>query len=175
MPVDVKIKKATNEDFHALKNLMLSALKTDPTAFSVDYYDYAQNPDSWWSNYLWGFLNQFSSVMLLGMESEIPAGMVGVIYDNKSRRKHIASIVWFYVKPEYRGKGLGSKLMDQILSEINSKEGIKKITLLMNETQSEALKIYKKLGFENTGVLKNEMLINDEYVDEYILEKMINE
>jgi len=168
-----QIKQATPQDFNAVKALMLKALKLDPNAFSTDYSDYEKNNDVWWQNYLFNYLTNNSSTFLLAKLNETLAGMVGIIYDKNGRRQHIASVVWFYVQPESRSLGIGIKLFDALLKDVELHPNIKKITLNVNSPQLKAINIYKNLGFEIAGTLKHDLLINGNFVDRIIMEKYL--
>ena len=168
------ITRAEQADLHGIKNLMLKALKEDPLAFSVTFEEYKDNSDSWWNSYLSPFFSNFYQTMILAKDENKISGMVGVIYDHKIRKKHIAAIVWFYVDPEYRKLGLGKKLMVTLTNDILKNSEIKKLSLLVNEPQKQAIKIYKKLGFSKSGKLKNELNFNGQFYDVLIMEKMVN-
>lgn len=164
------IAEANINDFNSVKNLMLKALQTDPTAFSSDHSDYANNSDSWWQNYLYGYLNQFYSKLFLAKQDNKVIGMVGILLDSKNRRKHVASVVWFYIDPEYRKFGLGRELLTNLIEFAKTNKAIKKLTLLVNAPQHKAIAIYKEFGFSISGTLQKELLINNEFIDEYIME-----
>jgi len=168
---DIKI--ADLNELQDVKNFMLTALKDEPLAFSVNYEEYAFNSSEWWHSYLNPFLYQINSKLFICKDENKIIGMVGVIYDRKIRRSHLATIVWFYVDKEYRNQGIGRVLMDKAMDDIMSHTRIKKINLLMNETQKTALEIYKKYGFKVAGTLEKEMKIGDDYYNEYILEKLL--
>lgn len=165
-----EISEATQEDSSAIKSLMLSALQTDPTAFSTDYSDYASNSDFWWQNYLFNYVSKNNAKLFLAKENKQAKAMVGVLFDSKNRRKHVASIVWFYVAPDVRGNGIGNYIFNTLLKDIKSNPQIKKINLLVNAPQTKAIQIYTKYGFSIAGTLKKELLINNQFIDEYIME-----
>ena len=167
------IVEANLGDFDAVKSLMLTALQTDPTAFSYAYSDYANNSNMWWQNYLYGYLTQANAKLYVAQFDSKVVGMVGILLDSKNRRKHVGSIVWFYVSPDYRKYGLGQNLLKTVIDYAYSLKTIKKLTLLVNATQNKALGLYKGLGFEIVGTLKSELLVNGEYIDEYVMEKFL--
>lgn len=168
-----EISEARQQDSSAIKNLMLKALQSDPTAFSTDYSDYANNSETWWQNYLFNYVVKINAKMLLAKDGDQLTAMVGVLFDSKNRRKHVASVVWFYVAPEARGSGLGRLLFNTLMKDIETNPNIKKINLLVNTPQVKAIEIYKKFGFDIVGKLKEELLVNNKYIDEYIMEKYL--
>jgi ribosomal protein S18 acetylase RimI-like enzyme len=57
-----------------------------------------------------------------------------------------------YVLPEYRRRGIGNALINQ-MEEIVKKSGIYKVRLLVWGENTNALEFYKKLGFKIKGFL----------------------
>lgn len=173
MKNNITIKKATKDDFTNLKSLLLDALEKEPFAFSSDYSEYAVNRDYWWQNYLFGYLHEQNSCMFLVFKDEILLGCGGVIFNQQNRKKHIASIVWIYLDSTIRGIGIGKDLFSKIMEEIRLNKSIKKVNLMINTTQISALNLYKSFGFEVVGTLKKELILNDQFIDEYIMELFI--
>lgn len=58
----------------------------------------------------------------------------------------MAELKRMYVYPEFRGKGVGQKLLDTVILTAKSKK-YKRIILDTNERQSAAIKFYEKNGF----------------------------
>lgn len=58
------------------------------------------------------------------------------------------------VAPEYRGMGIGTKLMKAVIER--AKElAIQDIILEVRESNETAIHLYKKMGFEKAGIRKN--------------------
>jgi len=60
---------------------------------------------------------------------------------------HITNIA---VHPEYRGKGIGSRLMEGLI-DLAKKNGITSMTLEVRESNLVAQNLYKKFGFKALG------------------------
>jgi ribosomal protein S18 acetylase RimI-like enzyme len=170
--MEIQIRKADFKDFKTVKQLMLLALNTDPKAFSVESHEYESNSESWWHSYIDSYLYMDDSIHL-AYKGEDLVGMIGIIYDKKIRKKHIATIVWLYVKPEFRGIGVSKNLLSSALKEISNNSKITKISLMVNKPQVYAIKLYKKSGFKLAGTLKNELKIGEEYIDTIVMEKYL--
>ncbi|MDG0874942.1 GNAT family N-acetyltransferase [Paenibacillus thiaminolyticus] len=61
---------------------------------------------------------------------------------------------------EFWGYGIGKNLLKQSIAWADS-TGITKITLNVLETNEKALALYKKLGFEIEGTLRNDKILSD--------------
>ncbi|WP_410982791.1 GNAT family N-acetyltransferase [Bacillus cereus] len=64
------------------------------------------------------------------------------------------------VLKEFWGYGIGKNLLQESISWADA-NGIKKIALNVLETNGKAITLYKKLGFEIEGVLKNDKRLAD--------------
>ena len=65
---------------------------------------------------------------------------------------------------EYRGRGLGTQLLTKSL-EHSKKIGLEKVELTVYTENIEAIKLYKKMGFAEIGVVKNYRKLNGKYFD----------
>lgn len=66
--------------------------------------------------------------------------------------------------PEYRGKGLGSKLLSTVLDH-SKKFGLEKVELQVYTTNLPAIALYKKQGFEQEGIIKKYRKLDGQYFD----------
>ncbi|WP_442601249.1 GNAT family N-acetyltransferase [Paenibacillus sp. KN14-4R] len=70
---------------------------------------------------------------------------------------------------EYWGHGIGKNLLKESISWADT-NGIRKMTLNVLETNDKAIILYKKLGFEIEGILKNDkMLADDKYYNTILM------
>jgi ribosomal-protein-alanine N-acetyltransferase len=65
-----------------------------------------------------------------------------------------AEILNLFVSEQYRGKGLGKKLMNQVI-EICKQEEIQNITLEVRKSNHYAITMYQSLGFHVATTRKN--------------------
>lgn len=64
------------------------------------------------------------------------------------------------VMKDFWGYGIGGNLLKQSIIWADS-YGITKITLNVLETNTRAIELYKRLGFETEGVLRNDKILSD--------------
>lgn len=64
------------------------------------------------------------------------------------------------VLQEFWGYGIGKNLLKESITWADA-NGIKKMTLNVLETNDKAVELYKKLGFEIEGLLKNDKMLSD--------------
>ena len=78
-------------------------------------------------------------------------GFIIVLY---SKGKNVAGIETLNVDPEFRGKGIGRKLINAAEEDMYSKF-IKKIRLEVSVGNISAIKLYERLGFKKIALIKN--------------------
>ena len=71
---------------------------------------------------------------------------------------HVSNVA---VHPEYRGQGIGSKLVETAVSDGISK-GLTAFTLEVRKSNETAQGLYKKFGFESVGIRKRYYANNED-------------
>lgn len=99
--------------------------------------------------------NQFATYFVLEEDEKI-VGYCGtwIVIDEA----HITNIA---VLPEYRGKGLGEKLLKNMIDHCKEK-GIETMTLEVRVSNIAAQSLYKKFGFQEGAMRKNYYSDNQE-------------
>ena len=74
----------------------------------------------------------------------------GIIEKRSSKLKNrkVGILESLYIRPGYRGKGLGEVLSKKLLKWFKSK-GINSFELTVHHANAKAYKLYKKLGFKD--------------------------
>lgn len=72
--------------------------------------------------------------------------VIGCIAIRKTKDDKVAEIKRMYLYPEYRGKGLGQRLLDLAILDAKTK-GYKKVILDTTVKQKSAIKLYEKNSF----------------------------
>jgi RimJ/RimL family protein N-acetyltransferase len=162
----IVIKKLEEDGWKEYRDLRLQALKREPTAFGSSYDEEKDITEEQWRKRTIG-----NALFALSKDKLI--GMIGYFRVNRTKLRHIANIFGFYVSREYRGQGVGKKLIDSVLIQIKKSEDIVKIKLAVNPEQKAAVKLYQSFGFKVVGQLKNELYIKGKFYDELIMEKLL--
>ncbi|MFL5783066.1 MAG: GNAT family N-acetyltransferase [Bacteriovoracaceae bacterium] len=68
------------------------------------------------------------------------------------------------ILPSYRGKGIGTLLLKEVL-KLSKERGLEKVELEVYKSNSAAFALYKKLGFEEQGILKKGRKLRGQYED----------
>jgi GNAT superfamily N-acetyltransferase len=84
--------------------------------------------------------------LLLAYLGNAPAGTAAL----RPIDEHACEAKRFYVRPKYRGKGIGRSLLEQLVEEARA-AGYETMYGDTLETMREALELYKRFGFEESG------------------------
>lgn len=170
---NIKIIKLPVERWEEYKNLRLEALKQEPQAFSSSYEDDVLMSDEQWQSKLANYSDGKTGIILAADLNGELVGIMNSRIEQSRKMGHVAFIHGVYVKPEFRGKGIGKKLLEEILQWIEGHREIVKINLDVTTEQEAAIALYKSVGFEIVGHLKKEYLIKDKFYDVYEMEKYL--
>ncbi len=117
-------------------------------------------------------INESPNSTLLAAESDHKlAGYLLAIGGIAKRNKHCAYIVVGILK-EHRGQGLGTKLFQHV-EDWAKKQQIYRLELNAVVKNAAGIALYKKAGFSIEGVRKDSLFINNQYVDEYYMAKLL--
>ncbi len=106
--------------------------------------------------------------------AEVDGRVVGQIDAHIStypKAHHVASLGIAIVKA-YRELGIGRALMERVLAWMKAR-GVEKANLEVFSTNSRAIALYKKLGFEIEGSRKRQFKIRGQYVDDVYMAKWL--
>ncbi len=76
------------------------------------------------------------------------------------------------MKAEHQQKGIGSALMKAVESW-SKQHDISRLELSVMEHNNVALHLFTKLGFHQEGIRKNAIKLNNTYINEYSLSKIL--
>ncbi|MBG0325872.1 GNAT family N-acetyltransferase [Clostridioides difficile] len=105
-----------------------------------------------------------NSVKLIAFIDGEIVGIATIDSNQKAKGKHVG-VLGIVVKEKYWGIGLGKRLMLDLIEWCKSNGINKKITLVTNEENYNAIGLYKKVGFEVESILKKECYYNGVYTD----------
>jgi ribosomal protein S18 acetylase RimI-like enzyme len=89
--------------------------------------------------------------VILGAFRPRLVGAVGLARDRHVKASHKAQVFAMYVKPEARGRGIASQLMEAALDHARKLPGISWVQLGVSSSAPEARRLYERLGFRVWG------------------------
>lgn len=94
---------------------------------------------------------------------ETPVGQVSVQDTNLMMQ---TLEIGYQVAPDYRGRGIGTRMVRKLIDEIFVHSNIRKVGALINEKNAPSRRIVEKLGFQQEGFLREHYLIGGKPVNE---------
>lgn len=111
------------------------------------------------------------SIMLIAEGKKKIIGFLSAERGYFNRIKHSAYIV-IGILMEYRSKGIGKELFKQ-LNEWALENNIVRLELTVMIHNTAAIHLYEKMGFKIDGIKGKSVLLDDKYIDEYYMSKII--
>jgi phosphinothricin acetyltransferase len=79
-----------------------------------------------------------------------------------------------YVERRWRGKGLGTILLHEIIARARAL-GYHKIVLSAFPSNTPGMRLYEKFGFRTVGIYREQGLVDGRWVDTIIMEKLLSD
>lgn len=111
---------------------------------------------------------QKNSLFIIAEDKGKIIGNLSFIGGKRPRTMHTGEFGISVLK-EYWGNGVGTELINYLIQWSKETEIIRKINLRVRTDNSAAIHLYEKMGFVNEGRISREMIINDKFVDTYLM------
>ncbi len=154
----MEVRRLTEADVEAYRELRLEALKRHPEAFQATYETSAELT-------LDAFARRLKQYALFGgfIDGRL-CGFVG-FYPLKHPRTSHKGILWgMYVREDARGGGLAQALVDAVVE--HAKGRVEQILLSVITANERACRFYEKAGFEAYGRERRALKLDGRYYDE---------
>jgi len=161
------IRELPEEKWADYRDLRLMALKQEPEAFGSSYEEEINLPETEW--------RKRTHNALFATEGSLIVGMIGVIFGNRIKTGHVASIVSFFVLPEYRKRGIGKELLEAAIGRARGNPQVLKVELFVNPVQAQAVRLYEKNGFRTAGLMTGQLKVAGKLYDELYMEKFFQQ
>ncbi len=144
---DVIIRRLNVSEVEELKAIRLRALSTDRMSFASTSEKESKYDENQWTDFARRAAESSQMVVLVAKPPTGPfVGMVGSFLEGN------VSHVWgMWVDPGYRNRGLGGKLLDAILAQIEAVHPKLEVKLGVVSSSEAARQLYRTRGFEETG------------------------
>jgi len=162
---NVTISRSLEENWQDFKNIRLDALKNEPSAFGSSFEEENEFTEELWK--------QRSLSALIAYSNNNPIGLLVYIINNRIKTKHVATIYSVYVNKNYRGQGVGKKLINSALESIKKNSDVIKVDLAVNPEQVSAVKLYEYFGFKEVGRLSKEVFVDNKFYDQLLMELIL--
>ena len=161
----IKIESLNPEHASALNELIKVGLREYPTSFTTDLSGIEDRPDQVVADHLRSL--QSSDDFRLGAfyGSGKLVGTVRLIRQQSPKQLHAADVVFLFVHREYQNQGIGRLLMASAIEKAKEVRGLELLYLSVSLDSKAAIRLYEKVGFVPTGVIKRQIKISNKYYD----------
>jgi ribosomal protein S18 acetylase RimI-like enzyme len=179
-------------DFSAFVAIRKEAFLNEPTAFGSDYASYNATPLLDKEHFFEKVLNYPFSFVLGAFDGDTNAGsaqsaqtsqasrskdelvgMAGFSCHQASKRRHKGVLWGMYVKPSYRHQGIARSLADIVMRSAKEDAYCEQVLITVSPPNSSAHHFYEELGFVLYGVEYRALKLENEYVDEVLMMKVL--
>jgi GNAT superfamily N-acetyltransferase len=137
----VLVRETVTDDWQALRDIRLEALRDAPTAFGSTYERESLRGEEHWRARI-----ARGGTFLAYLSASEPAGLIGGYQEDPAT----VELVSMYVRPCARGHGVGEALVTTVIGWA-SKRHATSVHLWVTETNSHARALYERCGFTLTG------------------------
>ncbi len=157
----MKIIEITADNNYRYKDFILQGLKAHPDSFRISPADELNEPFPTVGN-------NHSFTLAAIDENDNLIGVVSFKIETANREKlaHKGLLFRMYVASAHSGKGIGKKLLQQLLQRVKQLRDVEQVNLTVVATNEKAIALYKSFGFETFSLEKRAIKSGDKYLDE---------
>lgn len=159
-------------DAEAYRSLRLAALQAHPEAFGADYESSAARPIAFWQDRMQTGAGGPHGVTYVAEAAGELIGMTSLVRNDLLKTRHSASIFGVYVQHSWRGTGVAEALLQACVAWARDLE-LRLVKLGVVTTNTSAIRLYSRCGFQVYGVEPEAIQHNDIYYDELLMLRRI--
>ncbi|WP_299117609.1 GNAT family N-acetyltransferase [uncultured Winogradskyella sp.] len=159
--MEILIRKLLPNESTSYREVRLQCLENYPKHFTTNYNDEKTKEKLFFQPYI--EQSDKNSFVIGAFHNNSLIGISGFKRHERKKINHGGVIIQVYVKPEYQGRNIGSNIIASTIDEAFKINGLEQIEIGVISINKNAEKLYKKIGFEEFGLQKNFLKIDDLY------------
>ena len=167
-PVQVEIRRLTEDDAQDFYTLRLEALEREPNAFGQSPEEHRAMTVETIARRL-GAGSGDRSFVLGAIANDRLVGIAGFYQEEGAKSRHKGRIWGVYVTEAWRGKGIARVLLSEVIERARAKPELEQLSLAVAAGQHSAKHLYESLGFEVYGREPRAIKFGNDYIDEELM------
>jgi ribosomal protein S18 acetylase RimI-like enzyme len=153
----VAVRPARADDWRAVRDIRLRALKSDPDCFARSHAEESAMDDAFWigraaQNAPMQTSACFVAGRIDGSGVPLPPFVALTVSVCDEQHSHLAWLFSMWVEPAHRGRGLARELIDRVCVWAHSK-GRTELRLVVDGHNTKARRVYRRTGFREVEPL----------------------
>lgn len=157
------IRRLSPDDLPAYRKLRLECIEAHPSSVSFTYAEESALPLDQMRQRL---VHTPYQAMFGAFDGAELIAMAGFRREPRSKIHHRGDIFGVYVAPAARGTGVSRKLLEALLDHVRTLPEMVVVNLSVRTNNDSARALYRRLGFEVTGIDKRAIFADGAYHDE---------
>ena len=158
----MKVRRLTAADWQVFRDIRLEMLSQSPGAFGSTFTDWVTRPEA----EIRTWLERMYTLGSFDRRTLVATAALARATSDLSR--HRAEVISVYAKPEARGQGIATDLMQQLASDAAA-QGIVQLELQVAADNVQAIALYTRLGFRTVGRIPRAVRIKDQFRDDLMM------
>jgi len=158
-------RKANTGDAQAIANIWNEGIEDGNATFEINNKNMV-----WITNWLLSRDPRYS--VLVADNGNNIAGWLSLNPFSQRDAYRFVSDISIYVERNYRGRGIGSEILDHGILEAK-RNNFHKLILTMIYSNEPAKKLYISHGFTVVGIMHEQGMLNNKWIDTEIMEKIL--
>ncbi len=161
------IRQLGTEDAAAYRAIRHEGLANHPEAFVSTAEAFAQKSDA-------EIAQTLQALAVFG--AVLPDGSLGGINaflrNDGAKERHRGWMIQVYVRPEHRGTGMASALVEHLLD--HARHHVLQVHLGVWSENVPAIRLYQRLGFQTYGTEPRYLFVNGRFIDEHLMVRFLD-
>ena len=153
----MQIRRLTEGDWRAFRDIRLAALRDEPTSFGSDADYEAKLGDDWFRQVLGG------NRVFASFRDDAITGTAAWRQNASPRLAHVGSVWGMYVAPPERSRGTGKGLLDAVIADATPI--VEALKLSVTAGNDSAVRLYERCGFVLYGTEPRTLKLDGRYYD----------
>lgn len=144
----IVIRAGQRGDLQLFRDVSLRSIRESPDAFVATLDQVQDEPPTYWEQLLDFIIESPLDAICLAFHDQRCIGFTAARIDSNDPAS--SQLRWMWVESNFRGKGVGARLLETVIDWANSR-GARRMELHVSESQKGAIRLYESKGFADTG------------------------